>query len=500
MQLLSSSCIRRRVIRAGLRLILALSVLGLCLFGDCQSVRSSGVVGSILGEVTAALSDAGTQWMVFACAGAYFLTFLVLRRRLAGGGRTGTRWNESLPDELWLLGLLALAAVAYALGYAEAVKSTQALTLLGGALLGQGAALWEGRRKNAGSRSTASGIVTALVILLAGAAVWQADTGHLFQYRGQGRWSGPWDNPNTFGMLMGVGVVLSAGMLMERLKAKGQRLKTKVQGASNAEVSQWRWCALRWLGCCFLLAAAGVMGWGLVKSYSRGAWLGAACGLSYFVWFVTTVRVSEQSILGDLHCGGLGKPISWFILLVVSICVLGFWTFRDTERLVARRAFSVGNLNDFSWRNRVSAYEGSLQMMASKPWLGFGWNQAEQVYDQFYRKPQVAEGAAIQLNDYFTLGIALGAPALLCFVMYVGLALTCRPSSVLCGPPVPTDYRSLTTDYCLKLVSRSAALVLLVGFWFDGGLFKLATAAPFWILLELGRVGSHETHEAHEND
>jgi hypothetical protein len=42
--------------------------------------------------------------------------------------------------------------------------------------------------------------------------------------------------------------------------------------------------------------------------------------------------------------------------------------------------------------------------------------------------------------------------------------------------------------------------VFLVGFWFDGGLFKLATAAPFWILLELGRVRNYEIHEAQEND
>ena len=27
---------------------------------------------------------------------------------------------------------------------------------------------------------------------------------------------------------------------------------------------------------------------------------------------------------------------------------------------------------------------------------------------------------------------------------------------------------------------------MLVAFWFDGGLFKLATASVFWILLELG--------------
>jgi hypothetical protein len=39
----------------------------------------------------------------------------------------------------------------------------------------------------------------------------------------------------------------------------------------------------------------------------------------------------------------------------------------------------------------------------------------------------------------------------------------------------------------LKTVCRAGALVLAVGFWFDGGLFKLPTAATFWILLELGR-------------
>ena len=109
--------------------------------------------------------------------------------------------------------------------YQAAVKSTQALTLLGAAVLGQGAAYWEGRRKKeecrkgaaesrkqkTESRNGAGGTALALIILLAGAAVWQGETGHVFQYRGQGRWSGPWDNPNTFGMLMGVGVVLAVG-------------------------------------------------------------------------------------------------------------------------------------------------------------------------------------------------------------------------------------------------------------------------------------------------
>jgi hypothetical protein len=40
----------------------------------------------------------------------------------------------------------------------------------------------------------------------------------------------------------------------------------------------------------------------------------------------------------------------------------------------------------------------------------------------------------------------------------------------------------------LPITCRAGAVVLLVGSWFDGGLFKLATASTFWILLELGRA------------
>jgi hypothetical protein len=37
-----------------------------------------------------------------------------------------------------------------------------------------------------------------------------------------------------------------------------------------------------------------------------------------------------------------------------------------------------------------------------------------------------------------------------------------------------------------QIAFRAGALTMLVAFWFDGGLFKLATASVFWILLELG--------------
>lgn len=251
-------------------------------------------------------------------------------------------------------------------------------------------------------------------------------------------------------------------------------------------------------------------GLGLIKSYSRGAWVGAAGGLAYLAWQVMecgslTPLLGTRPVPSGKSCIGPqpSKAGVWFrnnwlpiAVLLASLFVLAFWNFRHTERPIARRAFSVANVNDFSWRNRVAAYLGSLQMMAEKPWLGAGWNQPEKVYDQFNRASNVAEGAAIQLNDYFTLGTTLGIPALVCFVAFIGLSFRREATR---REPVefpPSDPRPLTSAFdrlhprpstlWLPTVCRSGALVLLVGFWFEGGLFKLATGAVFWILLELG--------------
>ena len=402
------------------------------------------------------------------------------------------QWLEK--PACWLAGLVALAALGYTLHYPEAVKSTQALTLLGGAVLGQGAALWEGRRKNVEGRHWCGGTVAGvLILLLAGAAVWQGETGHLFQYRGQGRWAGPWDNPNTFGMLMGVGVVLAVGRLAERLKAKGERLKCcdEEHRTSDAEhrTSKWGWG----FRAALLVMAAGVMGVGLVKSYSRGAWVGAAVGLAYLLYYP---RIARMDAKGDREANRWGwrrvRARNWLPVSVIllSLVVIGFWSFRQAEGGVARRAYSVANANDFSWRKRLAAYEGALQMMAEKPWFGFGWNQPERVYGEYYLAAKVDEGMAIQLNDYLMLGMTLGVPALVCFAVYVGLSLSPKSKVQSPKPNGPPTLAFSLQPLDLPAVCRAGAVVLLVGFWFDGGLFKLATGATFWVLLELGGLKS----------
>ena len=126
-----------------------------------------------------------------------------------------------------------------------------------------------------------------------------------------------------------------------------------------------------------------------------------------------------------------------------------------------------------SSRNRLAAYQGSLQMMAEKPVLGFGWKRFEIMYDQFYKSVKRTEAASVQLNDWFTIGTALGVPALACFVAFIYFSLVGVPESAT------------------KTIYRAAAIVFLPGFFFSGGLFKMATAIVFWTVLELGQ-GSEE--------
>jgi O-antigen ligase len=167
------------------------------------------------------------------------------------------------------------------------------------------------------------------------------------------------------------------------------------------------------------------------------------------------------------------------------------------ESGVARRVFSSVSYIDFSWRNRVAAWEGALQLMSGSGWLGYGWGQPQRFYSSYYLPEHIIEGGAFGLNDYLTLGATLGVPALLCFGMYIWLSLAGGGHKHLVKKP-DGDKRgqiSLASKDSgrIKAMCQSAAIVMLVGFWFDGGLFKLPTAALFWIVLELGKENSSVT-------
>lgn len=479
-------------------------VLALCLFGDCPAVKTAPVIGGILNEIVAAGRDPSTQWMVALCLLTYLGTFLLLERRLS----SGTPFWRADNAVLWLAGFVALGALHYALDYKAAVHSTQFLTLLAGLVLGRGAAVgfrWAENRpvptddegsEAGGTHRALRRFLASLTVLLLIAALWHPENPRRFTYLGQARWSGPWDNPNTYGLLVGTGLVLAVGLAVSEMldSVRGKPGRRRPPGRHRIRAIAWSFAAILLAGC-------------LLKSFSRGAWLGTALALVYLslqVVKLSGAAVKERETHKARPAPAEVTPVlredSWLefaarnrtplmaAMVAAGILALGFA--RQTDWLPARRVLSVANQNDFSWRNRVAAWEGALQIMADYPGWGVGWNQPETVYNQFYRPPRIEEGMAIQLNDYFTLGMTLGLPALVCLAGYVGLSY--RPRSMAGNASLEERVMKfdvgLRTRAWLPIACRAGAIVLLVGAGFDGGMFKLPTAVLLWTLLEAGTL------------
>jgi O-antigen ligase len=211
-----------------------------------------------------------------------------------------------------------------------------------------------------------------------------------------------------------------------------------------------------------------MMGVGLLFSYSRGAWVGTTGGLLYLA-------------------KAYGKFKWRFVLAGILVVAVVGWFFWNTPRTAPwyfqRLDFSRGSV-----QHRVATWRGAFQMMRDYP-FGAGWNRAVDIYQKNYSRPENGAGAIIT-NDYLMLGTQLGLPALLCFVAYVGLALKGERRKEKAETLQQIGNRK--SEIGNKMACRAGALAMLVAFWFNGGLFKLATAAVFWILLELGSVSNAE--------
>lgn len=451
-----------------LKVILLLIPITLCLF-EYILFRYNVVFR----ESEAFLLDSQIQWMLYVTIFIWCLISIILRFKL---------------DDAWLVGFLLIAAVIYFKNYLSAFEPTRAIILLAGVTLGRVAAfLFQEKRycdtfgysfAALQTRKIKRDLILILILLFSLSSWLHFDmTGSI--YHGP-RWMGLWNNPNVYGMLMGAGVVLAIGLLAQKLKSEG--LKTEIEkgrtesrkrkpeirnlilrllhffAAKDMAGNSWN-ASLR----VFLFVAAGIMGVGLVMSYSRGAWLATAIGILYLAWFYG--KLKWRYVLP--------------VVLVAATVVALFWhaTSDDGPWYLKRLDFSRP-----SAQHRVSAWRGAIQMMWDHP-FGVGWNRAVEVYEKDYSPPE-GGAAALTTNDYLMLGTQLGWPGLICFLTYVGLAL--KTENRKQKAETLQQFGNRKSEIGNQVACRAGAIVLLVAFWFDGGLFTLATASVFWILLELG--------------
>lgn len=447
------------------------------------------------GDVLAAFGSGAVQKVEILCLALCAATLVLGLRRAfqkcaevdLGASRSVCKAENFRKSCLAAFGAIGLFACFF--GRSMKDSPGEAIALFWGLAFGQGLLLlWVDQGDPRRAVEAKRDVLEALIFVLTLSAVVRVDWWETFTYHTQRRWQGPWWNPNHFGLLMGTGLVLAMGEGVRRL-----RLGWRGSISFSARLR----IALH-------LCAAGLMGVGLVGSYSRGAWLGTALAVAFWGYHImsfTDPHPCNSAMHETARPRGTVRG-RWFAPLVrnrlpiaaavASASVLVFWAHRHTQNLSFRRALSVANMNDFSWRNRLVAYEGALQMMASRPGLGFGWREPPPAYDGLFRPSKLIEGKVIELNDYFMVGMALGLPALACFISYLLLSLQ-TPRTL------EFDERARRAglasngdleDQWLKASCRAGVTVLALGFWFDRGLFQLALTTPFWVLLELGREHS----------
>jgi hypothetical protein len=424
-------------------------------------------------EMRGACEHPDAQWMTVALAALYFFGFTALRWLQARSqpGKFLVRTRLVL-----VMAFTSCALSSYALNYRTAAGSTDLLVLLTALAVGQGVAFFLRWEESTG-RSTDElklNLLRLIAVLLALASLAHPAASQQFQYRGQTRWVGLWENPNLFGVLMAVGFILNLGLLIHAWMGQlhgGRGSDQKTPQGDRCSFAVW-------------LLGSLATSTGLLFSYSRGAWLGAVMGACWLYWRVLCSATGPSSPLRP-RLLLFRRCVPALALLAFALCVAAFWNLRHTEIPLLRRVFTVGNPNDFSWRNRVATWPGALEVMARQPLTGCGWNSPLSIYEHGNKPIWLSESGAISLNDYLMVGMILGVPALGTLLLWVWLAWHFPLAN---APPQP----SAVYHPCMFL-SHSALIPLLLACALDGGLFKLAVAVPYWALLELAEDSTTAT-------
>ncbi len=199
--------------------------------------------------------------------------------------------------------------------------------------------------------------------------------------------------------------------------------------------------------------------WGLVLSFSRGAWLGFLVGL------MVSIYLTNRKIL------------VWGLALLFMAGVLLFTIPSAKTRETLR--ITKNSLHDtMSWR--LGLWQDSLKMIADKPVFGHGINTYMKLFQEYRRKYQgyADYSPTYAHNGYVQLATETGLLGLAAF-----LWIFCRLFKNVIAKA--KELRQNTSSHKL-LVSLSAALMVwLVHSGVDTNLYSLQLSILFWFLVGL---------------
>ncbi|MBL9168785.1 MAG: O-antigen ligase family protein [Verrucomicrobiales bacterium] len=397
----------------------------------------------------------------------------------------------------WLL-LAALALTLLDLsGFSTGLSLGHVNTLFFAACLGKGVRAWTFSQDIERCRfDHATYIIFSLVCILTFLSL-LPNVSFDTLYRGELRWNGIWGNPNTYGTFAGLGLLLAAGLLWVWIRIAPENRKAmscgtledwkrrshigRPEGPSHPGFRFPRSFRLKGSVVCCLASLWMVIA--LLHSYSRGAWVATIVGGVYIGVGAGTLRLARLP-------AWMRSNVRQLALLLLSAAVLAGYQLADTNWSLAGRLFSILNINDFSWTNRIAAWFGAVEIVADFPIFGVGLDRVELIYKEFYSIHRLAETGAIQRNDFLLMAAGCGLPATFSLLTYFAGCLLCTKDTRTEQPKVPKRIGQPQSALDLErfqLLCRGGAIFLILTFALDGGLFELGTSAVFFMLLELGR-------------
>ena len=406
-------------------LVAMVALLGVVSYPLKTLLIAAPAAGPSVAYVLSLLLGSGVQWV--AALGLYVSLLSLVAYLNSVDGLCF--WRVANPD-VWMAGFMSVAVLRYFWEYSTASRSFALVILLVGLLLAKFVALWIRRGRPCGR--VAMLILAQVSVCAIGALpIAREHEWAEFYFLGVRRWTGFWGDPNTLGLSSGVGVVLMIGFAFELL-----RNPTRIKPSIHA------------LG---LLGSAALTFWllqALTKTFSRGAALALL-----IVGLITACLGWRQQ----------GEWFSWLaalprftrvLLVLIGILFPTLLLSGGAPRLWQQRADTVLDSSDRSWRNRVIAWVGAVQIMTDHPWHGVGWNRAAVVFKEKNLGADKSGARAILNNDILLTGVTLGIPALGLFCGYLFFSVF----------PLRTTTH---LDSVFPLACRLAAMLMVVGLWFD---------------------------------
>jgi O-antigen ligase len=148
--------------------------------------------------------------------------------------------------------------------------------------------------------------------------------------------------------------------------------------------------------------AVALMAVTVVLTFTRGIWIGAACGLVLMGFFLSR---------------------RWGLYILGGLLAIGLLTFATSEK-IRHRVIETVTMSNQGDQERMTIWKSNWEMTKDHPLIGIGYSQNKarlrEYYDRLGVAPGYFEGHAH--NEYMHLLSGTGLLGLLCYLIFLGYA------------------------------------------------------------------------------